>query len=124
MSLIMIPGAYVILILALNSELTVGAGWTLYPPLSTSLMSLSPIGMVCLCKGLLVSGVASTLTSANFLGTAMYSRGNGITMNTLSYSSYPYTILVTSLLLLFVLPVLTGALVMLLADLQYNSLFY
>merc|ERR1712060_665947 len=58
--------SYLLLILSLISEFGGGTGWTLYPPLSTSFMSLSPSSTGNLIFGLLVSGISSCLTSLNF----------------------------------------------------------
>merc|ERR1711890_56217 len=63
--LILFP-SYLLLILSLISEFGGGTGWTLYPPLSTSFMSLSPSSTGNLIFGLLVSGISSCLTSLNF----------------------------------------------------------
>jgi len=54
------------IILSLNSEFGGGTGWTLYPPLSTSFMSLSPSSLSLMIFGLLMSGISSCLTSLNF----------------------------------------------------------
>merc|ERR1711920_589631 len=58
--------SYLLLILSLISDFGGGTGWTLYPPLSTSFMSLSPSSTANLIFGLLMSGVSSCLTSLNF----------------------------------------------------------
>merc|ERR1711902_72781 len=58
--------SYLFLILSLISEFGGGTGWTLYPPLSTSFMSLSPSSTGNLIFGLLISGISSCLTSLNF----------------------------------------------------------
>merc|ERR1711903_367409 len=58
--------SYLLLILSLISEFGGGTGWTLYPPLSTSFMSLSPSSTGNLIFGLLMSGISSCLTSFNF----------------------------------------------------------
>merc|ERR1711985_182518 len=48
--------SYLLLILSLISEFGGGTGWTLYPPLSTSFMSLSPSSIAFMVFGLLMSG--------------------------------------------------------------------
>ena len=50
--------SYLFLILSLISEFGGGTGWTLYPPLSTSFMSLSPSSTGNLIFGLLISGIS------------------------------------------------------------------
>merc|ERR1711976_920357 len=58
--------SYLFLIFSLISDFGGGTGWTLYPPLSTSFMSLSPSSTGNLLIGLLMSGISSCLTSINF----------------------------------------------------------
>jgi heme/copper-type cytochrome/quinol oxidase subunit 1 len=94
----------------------------MYPPLSTSLMSLSPSSTTYLVLGLLMSGISSCLTSINFSVTILNLRCYSITLKTLSLFSW--AILITAGMLLFTLPVLTGALLMVLADLHSNTLFF
>ena len=50
--------SYLFVILSLISEFGGGTGWTLYPPLSTSFMSLSPSSTAYLIFGLLMSGIS------------------------------------------------------------------
>merc|ERR1712174_90278 len=71
-----------ILILFLISEFGGGTGWTLYPPLSTSFMSLSPSSTGNLIFGLLVSGISSCLTSLNFWITILNLRSYCLTLKT------------------------------------------
>merc|ERR1712070_649446 len=63
-SILLLFLSVVFVILSLVSEFGGGTGWTLYPPLSTSFMSLSPSSVAYLF-GLLMSGVSSCLTSLN-----------------------------------------------------------
>ena len=42
LSILIIPISYILVIFSILTEFGGGRGWTLYPPLSTSLMSLSP----------------------------------------------------------------------------------
>merc|ERR1712177_139239 len=53
-------------VLSFVSEFGGGTGWTLYPPLSTSIMSLSPSSTAFIVFGLLISGISSSFTSFNF----------------------------------------------------------
>ena len=106
----------------IQNEYILGIGWTLYPPLSTSLMSLSPIGVDLIMSGLLLSGISSSLTSLNFFVTIQNMRCYGITL--VEISLFGISLGITASILLIVLPVLTGALVMLLTDLHYNTIFF
>ena len=58
-SFLLLPVSYGFLLVSSTSEFPGGAGWTLYPPLSTSLMSLSPVAVDLIIDALLVAGVSS-----------------------------------------------------------------
>merc|ERR1712049_79499 len=114
--------SYLLLILSLISEFGGGTGWTLYPPLSTSFMSLSPSSTGNLIFGLLVSGISSCLTSLNFWITILNLRSYCLTLKTMPL--FLWALLITAAMLLLTLPVLSGALLMVLADLHSNTLFF
>merc|ERR1711957_200640 len=114
--------SYLLLILSLISEFGGGTGWTLYPPLSTPFMSLSPSSTGNLIFGLLMSGVSSCLTSLNFYVTILNLRSYSLTLNVMPL--FPWSLLITAAMLLLTLPVLSGALLMILADLHSNTLFF
>merc|ERR1711910_289310 len=122
LSILLLFLSYLLLILSLISEFGGGTGWTLYPPLSTSFMSLSPSSTGNLIFGLLVSGISSCLTSLNFWVTILNLRSYCLTLKTLPL--YPWALLITAAMLLLTLPVLSGALLMVLADLHSNTLFF
>merc|ERR1712216_801957 len=75
--------SYLFLILSSISEFGGGTGWTLYPPLSTSFMSLSPSSTGNLIFGLLISGISSCLTSLNFWVTILNLRSYCLTLKTM-----------------------------------------
>merc|ERR1711988_1045243 len=110
------------IILSIISEFGGGTGWTLYPPLSTSFMSLSPSSTAYLIFGLLMSGISSVLTSVNFWITILNLRSYCLTLKTMPL--FPWSLLITAAMLLFTLPVLSGALLMVIADLHSNTLFF
>ena len=112
MSVLIIPLSYSLMLLTMNSEFASGVGWTLYPPLSTALMNLSPLGMSLIINGLLLSGMSSSLTSLNFFVTLNIMRSCGLTLSNITV--YVWSIGITASMLLVVLPILSGALVMLL----------
>merc|ERR1711861_80068 len=122
LSLLILPFSYSYLLISLCTEFASATGWTFYPPLSTSLMSLSPVGVDLLIIGLLLSGISSFMTSLNFFCTVVNMRGYGLT-STFS-SLYICAIFITALLLLFTLPVLTGAFFMVFSDLHFNTIFF
>merc|ERR1712057_44563 len=122
LSILVFSLSYFPVILSLISEFGSGTGWTLYPPLSTSFMSLSPSSTANLIFGLLVSGISSCLTSLNFWVTILNLRSYYLTLKTMPL--FPWALLITGGMLLFILPVLTGALLMVIADLHSNTLFF
>jgi cytochrome c oxidase subunit 1 len=122
LSALIIPISYACILLSLNSEFGHGTGWTLYPPLSTSLMSLSSYGISLIIYGLLLSGLSSSLTSVNFFVSVLIMKPSGLCL--CSMSVYNWSILITSLMLLAVLPILSGALIMLHCDIHYNTIFF
>ena len=121
-SVILIPLSYTVMLISMETELGTGTGWTLYPPLSTSLMSLSPIVIDIIVCGLLLSGTSSTLTSLNFIVTTMNMRCYGMTLS--SIPVYVWSIGIAAFMLLLVLPILSGSLLMLIWDLHYNTVFF
>merc|ERR1712125_257798 len=121
-SILVLVLSYLLVILSLISEFGGGTGWTLYPPLSTSFLSLSPSSVALMVFGLLMSGVSSSLTSVNFWITILNLRSFSLTLKTMPL--FPWSLLITAGLLLLTLPVLSGALIMVLADLHSNTLFF
>merc|ERR1712025_764000 len=122
LSILVLCLSYFLVILSLISEFGGGTGWTLYPPLSTSFMSLSPSSTALLLFGLLMSGISSALTSLNFWVTILNLRSYCLTLKTMPL--FPWALLITAAMLLLTLPVLSGALLMVLADLHSNTLFF
>ena len=92
------------------------------PPLSTSYYTLSPISLYYLIIGLLLSGISSVFTSINFYITIINLRSYSITLKLLPL--LPWSLLITSTLLLLTLPILTSSLLMILSDLNTNTLFF
>merc|ERR1711933_578303 len=122
LSILILPVSYLLVILSLCTEFGGGTGWTLYPPLSTSLMSLSPSSTAFVVFGLLMSGISSCLTSLNFLITILNLRSYCLTLKTVPL--FPWALFITAAMLLLTLPVLSGALFLVLADLHSNTLFF
>merc|ERR1711907_240357 len=114
--------SFALMMLSIISEFGGGTGWTLYPPLSTSFMSLAPSSVAFMILGLLMSGVSSCLTSLNFWVTILNLRSYSLTLKTMPL--FPWALFITAAMLLLTLPVLTGAFLMVLADLHPNTLFF
>jgi len=106
-SILLLFLSYLLLILSLISEFGGGTGWTLYPPLSTSFMSLSPSSTGNLIFGLLISGISSCLTSLNFWITILNLRSYYLTLKTMPL--FPWALLITGGMLLLTLPILSAS---------------
>ena len=72
--------------------------------------------------GLALTGVASIFGAINFVSTTYTRRAPGMSM--LRVPIFTWTVLVTSALILFSFPALTGALVMLLLDRRFGTAFF
>lgn len=83
----------------------------MYAPLSTMKSGASAFSADFVMSGLIVNGVSSTMTSLNFVGTWICNSIEGATTGV-----YSISIVVVSLLLLTVLPVLTGALTLVMGE--------
>merc|ERR1712144_69552 len=122
LSILVLFLSFILILISIISEFGGGTGWTLYPPLSTSFMSLSPSSVAYLIFGLLIAGISSCLTSVNFWITILNLRSYYLTLKTMPL--FPWAILITAAMLLLTLPVLSGALLMVIADLHSNTLFF
>jgi cytochrome c oxidase subunit 1 len=96
-------------------------GWTGYPPNSELLYSTT-IGTDLWIVGLALTGIASILGGLNFVLTIYTHRAPGMSM--LRVPIFTWNILVTSILILFSFPALTGALAMLLLDRRFGATFF
>ncbi|GGI97229.1 cytochrome ubiquinol oxidase subunit I [Alicyclobacillus cellulosilyticus] len=89
------------------------AGWTSYPPLAEVPFSPGP-GENFYLLGLQISGIGSIATGINFFVTILKMRAPGMTL--MRMPLFCWSVLATTILIIFAFPVLTVALALLLID--------
>jgi len=95
-----------------------GAGWTLYAPLS---VQMGP-GMDMAIFAIHIMGASSIMGSINIITTILNMRAPG--MSLMKMPMFVWTWLITAYLLIAVMPVLAGAVTMLLTDRHFDTHFF
>ena len=95
-----------------------GVGWTLYAPLSVQ----ATMGMDFTILAVHILGVSSILGSINIITTILNMRAPG--MSLMKMPMFVWTWLITAFLLLAAIPVLAGAVTMLLTDRHFGTSFF
>lgn len=94
-------------------------GWTMYAPLSTKYAPPSTDFMIFAVH---MMGISSIMGSINIIATILNMRAPGMTM--LKLPMFCWTWLVTAFLLIAIMPVLAGAVTMMLADRHFGTSFF
>jgi len=112
-----------LLLLLLTSffEGGVGTGWTLYPPLSLA-MAHPGTAMDIAVFSVHLAGASSIAAAINFLATSFYFKMESMKLSQLPL--FVWACNITSVLLILALPVLAGAVTMILTDRNFNTTFF
>jgi cytochrome c oxidase subunit 1 len=95
-----------------------GTGWTLYPPLSIQM----GMGMDMAIFAVHILGMSSIMGSINIVTTILNMRTPGMTL--MKMPLFCWTWLVTAFLLIASMPILAGAVTMLLTDRHFGTSFF
>jgi len=93
-------------------------GWTMYPPLSVQ----GGIGVDFTILSIHMAGISSVLGAINVIATVLNMRAPGMTL--MKMPLFAWTWLITAFLLLGAMPVLAGAVTMLLTDRHFGTAFF
>ncbi|QTD41914.1 cytochrome aa3 quinol oxidase subunit I [Sporosarcina sp. Te-1] len=109
----------------LNLSFVIGgspdAGWSAYFPLASSEFSPT-VGNNYYSLSLQIAGIGTLMTGINFLVTILKMRAPGMTL--MKMPMFTWSILITSVIIIFAFPVLTVALALMMLDRQFGTQFF
>jgi cytochrome c oxidase subunit 1 len=115
----LLPPAAILLVISLFVPGGAAAGgWTLYPPLTVQ----AGMGMDLTIFAVHILGASSIMGSINIITTILNLRAPGMTL--MKMPLFCWTWLITAYLLIAVMPVLAGAVTMLLTDRHFGTTFF
>jgi cytochrome c oxidase subunit 1 len=112
------PAALLLMISFVVPGGAAAAGWTLYAPLSTQM----GMGMDLTIFAIHIMGISSIMGSINIITTILNMRAPGMTL--MRMPMFCWTTLITAYLLIAVMPVLAGAVTMVLTDRHFGTSFF
>jgi cytochrome c oxidase subunit 1 len=107
--------SYLLIQCSILTEYLTGAGWTLYPPLSTITSTFIISSMY---LALSISGISSLLTSINYLLLLPHSQSN------ITYDLLLISFIITSIMVLYSIPVLAGAFLLATSDILLTTSYF
>ncbi len=119
---ISLPAGIVMLISFWVMKGPAGGGWTMYPTLSTPGFVAPELGTTLWIISVGLVGFSSVVGALNYITTTINMRAPGMTMFRMPLTVW--SIFITSLLALFATPVLTAAMMLLLADRELGTFFF